>query len=94
MSWSHFGEGGSIWVLCVFLGVLVVGTFYVWTRMQIIQIGYEISNLETKNNELKNRKRELILELSSLQSPRELESKAIKLGLASPTVDKVLHVPQ
>ncbi len=73
--------------------ILFVGLFYVWTRMQLVQIGYEISTLETKNNDLKNRKRELQLEISSLQSPKELEAKASKLGLTMPPIDKVVHVP-
>ncbi len=73
--------------------LLLVGLFYVWTRMQQVQIGYEISKLEAMNKDLKNRKRELHLELSSLQSPRELEAKARKLGLIYPPVGKVVHVP-
>jgi len=73
--------------------VLFVGLFYVWTRMQIVQIGYEISTLEDKNKDLKNRKRELMLEMASLQSPGELEKKAGKLGLVFPAVGKVVHVP-
>ena len=73
--------------------VLCVGLFYVWTRMQVVQIGYEISSLENKNNDLKKRKRELLLEIASLQSPRELESKAAKNGLVFPAVGKVVHVP-
>ncbi len=73
--------------------LLFVGLFCVWTRMQVVQIGYEISTLEAKNNELKNRKRELQLEVASLQSPTELEAKAQKLGLILPNVGKVIHVP-
>jgi cell division protein FtsL len=73
--------------------ILFVGLFYVWTRMQLVQIGYEISTLETKSNDLKNRKRELQLEIASLQSPKELEAKASKLGLTMPAIDKVVHVP-
>ncbi len=73
--------------------VLLIGLFYVWTRMQLVQIGYEISTLESKNSDLKNRKREVQLEIASLQSPKELETKAVKFGLSMPPVDKVSHVP-
>jgi cell division protein FtsL len=73
--------------------VLCVGLFYVWTRMQIVQLGYEISTLETKNRELKDRKKELMVEMASLQSPKELEKKARKLGLVFPAMEKVVHVP-
>ncbi len=73
--------------------VLCVGLFYVWTRMQIVQLGYEISTLEVKNRELKDRKKELMVEMASLQSPKELEKKARKLGLVFPAMEKVVHVP-
>ncbi|MBM3298950.1 MAG: septum formation initiator family protein [Deltaproteobacteria bacterium] len=78
-------------VVCA--STLLVGLFYVWTRMQIVQKGYELSALEAKNEELKNRKRELLLEIASLQSPGELEKKARKLGLVTPAMGKVVHVP-
>ncbi|MFH1113350.1 MAG: septum formation initiator family protein [Pseudomonadota bacterium] len=80
-------------VVILSVAVLFVGLFYVRTRMQIVQIGYEISGLETKNKELKNRKRELELEIASLQSPGELERKARKIGLVFPEMQRVVHVP-
>jgi cell division protein FtsL len=82
-----------------FLGVsvlifaLFIGFFYVWNRMKIVQVGYEISTLEKNNRELKNRKRELLLEIASLESPGELEKKAAKQGLRFPAIGKVIHVP-
>jgi cell division protein FtsL len=75
------------------VAVIIVGLFYVWTRMQVVQIGYETSSLEEKNKELQNRKRELLLEIASLQSPAELQQKAVKQGLRFPDMGKVLHVP-
>lgn len=73
--------------------VLFVGLYYVWTRMQMVQTGFEISSLEKKNRELKKRTRELLLEIASLQSPEELEKKASRIGLALPEMGKVVHVP-
>jgi cell division protein FtsL len=87
-------RASPVMVVVVSAAILFVGLFYVWTRMQLVQIGYEIANLENKNNELKNRKRELLLEIASLQSPRELESKAVKYGLVFPAMNKVVHVPE
>lgn len=74
--------------------LLLVGLFNVWTRMALVQLGYEISNLETKNKELKGRLRELSLELSSLESPVELEKRATKKGLKLPSVGRIIHVPE
>lgn len=74
--------------------LIVVGLFYVWTRMQLVQIGYEIAALEKENKALKKRKEELLLEAASLQSPQELEKKARRqAGLVFPQMGKVVHVP-
>lgn len=84
---------GPFLVVALSGAILCVGFFYVWTRMQLVQIGYEISSLENENNDLKKRKRELLLEIASLQSPQELEKKAGKIGLVLPAMGKVVHVP-
>jgi len=74
--------------------LLFLALFYVWTRMKVVQIGYEIADLEKENNALKNRKREMLLEITSLQSPGELEKQARKkVGLMFPPLGKVVHVP-
>ncbi|MGB6065561.1 MAG: hypothetical protein WBG50_12185 [Desulfomonilaceae bacterium] len=84
---------GPFLVVVLSGAILFVGLFCVWTRMQLVQIGYELSSLENENNDLKKRKRELLLEIASLQSPQELEKKASKMGLALPAIGKVVHVP-
>ncbi|MGO9568417.1 MAG: septum formation initiator family protein [Desulfomonilaceae bacterium] len=84
---------GPFLVVALSGAILLVGFFYVWTRMQLVQIGYEISSLENENGDLKKRKRELLLEVASLQSPQELEKKAGKIGLVLPAMGKVVHVP-
>jgi cell division protein FtsL len=97
--WRRVADRIGVWKISPLMlatlaaAILFVGLFYVWTRMQLVQIGYEISTLETKGNDLKNRKRELQLEVASLQSPKELEVKASKYGLTMPAIDKVVHVP-
>lgn len=74
--------------------LIALGLFYVWTRMKVIQLGYEIAELEKKNTGLKNRKRELLVEMTALQSPSELEKRARnEAGLIFPPMGKVVHVP-
>lgn len=87
------GVTGTVIAVVIAAILLGVGLFYVWHRMQLVQIGYEISSLEEKNRELKKRKRELLLEIASLQSPGELEKKGLQNGLLVPPRDKVVHVP-
>lgn len=84
---------GPLMAVVVSVAALIVGLYYVWSRMQMVQTGYEISELERKNRDLQKRARELMLEIASLQSPSELEKKASKIGLIFPEMGKVLHVP-
>ena len=81
-------------VVVVAAATLLVALFFVWSRMQLVQIGYEISSLEKTNKALKKRESELMLETASLKSPVELERKARrKAGLVFPSIEKVVHVP-
>jgi hypothetical protein len=84
---------GPFMAVVLSVAVIFVGLFYVRTRMQLVQIGYEISGLETKNRDLRKRVGELELEIASLQSPSELEKKAAKIGLVFPPMGRVLNVP-
>lgn len=88
------GRAGALIAVALVASLLFVGLFYVRTRMQIVQVGYEIASLEKKNRALKQRKRELLLEIASLQSPSELERQARrKANLIVPPMKKVVHVP-
>ncbi len=90
---DSFRSGVTFLGVCALTIALLIGFYYVWNRMKIVQVGYEIATLENKNKELKNRKRELLLEIASLESPGELEKKASKQGLRFPSIGKVIHVP-
>ncbi len=91
---TGMGRAGAFMVAGAAAAVLFVGLFYVWSRMQVVQIGYDIARLEKTNKELEKRKRELMLELASLESPEALERKARdKAGLVFPSIDRVVHVP-
>jgi len=88
------GRTGALVALGLVGLLLSGGLFYVWTRMQLVEIGYEIADMEKKNNALKNRKRELSLEIASLQCPADLEKQARdRAGLVFPDMGKVVHVP-
>jgi cell division protein FtsL len=90
---SEILRAAPVMVVAISVAVILVGLFYVWTSMQIVQTGYAISTLEEKNKELRNRQRELLLEIASLESPSELQKKAAKQGLVLPAMGKVVHVP-
>ncbi len=88
-----FHGAGLFLAALIFIAVMVVGLFYVRTRMALVEIGYEVSSLEKKNRDLKKRVTELTLKVAFLESPADLEKKASKVGLVFPSVGKVFHVP-
>jgi cell division protein FtsL len=91
---ANIGRAGTVGALLMVVLLLFLGLFYVWTRMKLVQIGYEVADLEKKNTALNNRKRELSLEIASIQSPGELEKQARKkVGLVFPSIRRVVHVP-
>jgi cell division protein FtsL len=87
------GGAGLFVAALIFTAVMVVGLFYVRTRMSLVEIGYEVSNLETRNRDLNKRYTELNIEIAFLESPADLEKKASKIGLVFPSAEKVIHVP-
>ncbi len=93
-SYATSARGAGLFTAAlIFTAVMVVGLFYVRTRMSLVEIGYEVSTLETRNRELNKRYTELNLEVAFLESPADLEKKASKIGLVFPPVGKVVHVP-
>ena len=81
-------------IVILLIVITVSALFAVWSRVRNVQMGYEIASLEKENRVLKQRKRELLLEIASLQSPGELERQARqKAKLVVPPISKVVHVP-
>jgi len=71
--------GASLAVAAVMLSCTL---FYVWTRHQVTNWGYKISEAADQQNALRQTNRELRLETASLRSPRRVEKIARKeLGL-------------
>lgn len=78
-------------VLLVF--VLVSALFCVWSRVKIIQLGYEISALKSQEEELSKKESHLELEVEALRSPKRLEKVAIEvLGMHPPAGDEIVFV--
>ncbi|MBU0506777.1 MAG: FtsL-like putative cell division protein [bacterium] len=57
------------------LGVFIVilALFYIWSRIQIVQVGYEINALSGEQQSLKNDNKNLHMELLLLKSPQRIE---------------------
>jgi cell division protein FtsL len=78
----------------LFLAVLVtVSLFFVWSRLQLVSLQYEISHLESRLREVHREVRCLHLETASLRSPARIQTVArTRLGLRNPTPEQVIYV--
>lgn len=74
--------------LVTFAGVLCL--FYIWSRVQIVQTGYELNVLRSKQHLLEEENRRLKLEVATLKSPTRLSAIAIgKLGMLATPINRV-----
>ncbi|WP_305044194.1 cell division protein FtsL [Geoalkalibacter sp.] len=80
--------------LLLFVGlVLVISLFFVWSRIQVFQLKYEISALETALRDAQQEERRLRLEVASLRNPSRIENIArTKLGLRPPVPEQIINV--
>ncbi len=84
----------------ILLRLLVLGTvimlfslFYIWSRVQVVQIGYDIGELQRQQKDLKVENQKLKMEISVLKSPERIEKLAIeKLNMIWPTPDQVYEL--
>ena len=77
-----------------FIGLLLaVSLFFVWSRVQVTGLEYEISQLESSLRGVRQETSSLRLEAASLSSPERIERVARKeLNLRLPTAEQVITV--
>lgn len=67
--------------------------FYVWSRIQVIQLGYEISNALKEGRTLFETNKKLKVEIASLKSYARIEKLAVEeLKMSKPTPDQVIVI--
>jgi cell division protein FtsL len=73
-------------------GVLIA-LFYVWARVQVIQLGYEVSRIRKEVTELAQQRDLLEAEVATLKSPERLSRAAAEtFGMRLPRGDEVVIV--
>ena len=77
-----------------FIGILLaVSLFFVWSRVQVTGLEYEISQLESTLRAQKQETSNLRLEAASLSNPERIERVARKeLNLRLPSAEQVITV--
>ena len=73
--------------------LLAVALFFVWSRITVVNLEYDISSLGRRLREVGHENQKLRLESAHLRNPVRLERIArTELGLRMPTLDQVVIV--
>jgi cell division protein FtsL len=77
-----------------FIGLLsLVSLFFVWSRVQVTSLEYDISHLEETLRQSRQETAQLTLEAATLSSPERIERVARnELGLRLPVPEQVITV--
>lgn len=78
----------------VFLAILLtVSLFFVWSRLQLLNLQYDISKAETSLREANRQVRRLRVQAATLRHPGRIEDVAKKqLALRNPTPEQVVYI--
>jgi cell division protein FtsL len=87
-------SANRILLFLVLLLFLIGGSlFYVWSRIQVIQLGYEISNALKEERALAESNKRLRLEIATLKSYTRIEKFAVEeLRMTKPKPDQVIVI--
>jgi cell division protein FtsL len=85
----------NLLLLFTLLMVFLIGgsLFHVWSRIQVIQLGYEISNTLKAGRTLAEENKKLRLEIATLKPYGRIEKIAVEeLGMTKPRPDQVIVI--
>jgi cell division protein FtsL len=85
----------NLLVLFILLMLFFIGgsLFYVWSRIQVFQLGYEISNALKEERTLTEANKKLRLEIATLKSYARIEKLAVEeLRMAKPKPEQVIVI--
>jgi cell division protein FtsL len=87
-------QSNFLLLLTVLLLFLIGGSlFYVWSRIQVIQLGYEISNALKVERTLTEENKKLRVEIATLKSYARIEKVAVEeLRMAKPKPEQVIVI--
>jgi cell division protein FtsL len=99
--WTEKRSGGKaaakfrlMFFFTLFMLLLIGGSlFYVWSRIQVIQLGYEISNALKEERTYNGANKKLRLEIATLKSYARIEKLAAEeLGMIKPKPGQVIVI--
>jgi cell division protein FtsL len=81
---------------CMYLGAYLVALslFYIWSRVEVVSIGYAISEKQQVFAQLLEDNRKLQVEVAMLKSPQRLQDIAQKqFGMQPPVSEQIVALP-
>jgi len=73
--------------------VIACALAFVWTRVRVVQVGYEVSELNQQVTELKRQKDQLEVDVARLKSPDRLEKVAVAhFGMRPPGAGEIVFI--
>lgn len=86
---KKFVKRWAVWLALVTLMAL----FYVWSRVQVVQLGYELTTLKRQTEDLNKQASNLELDIAKLKSPERLEDVAKnELNMHAPLAEQIVIV--
>jgi cell division protein FtsL len=80
-------------ILVFLVAIIVTLLFFLWSRLETVKLGYEISKENKKTVELLNENQSLKLQVVNLKSPERIEGLAReRLGLVYPRARQIVVV--
>lgn len=81
-------------ILFVVAFMAILSLFYIWSRVQIVQYGYDINSLKSRQHQILEANKKLNVEVATLKSPRRVEAYAVgKLGMKPVTPEQMKVLP-
>ena len=81
-------------VLFLVAFMAILSLFYIWSRIQIVQYGYDINSLRNRHQQLLEENKRLNVEVATLKSPNRIEPIAQqKLKMQSPKPEQIKILP-
>jgi len=80
-------------VVILLLVITVSALFCVWSRVRIIQLGYDVSKLGDQADELMTKQNHLQVEVDRLTSPRRLQKVGVEyLQMHPPSSNEIVFI--
>lgn len=83
-----------IWYAVIALVGLTLALGQVWIRLQVVAVGYKLSNTRQLIHSLEGERQTLRVQWSALTTPTQLAAQAERrLGMSAPEPEQVVRVP-